>query len=343
MMFAMAVAGALATLGGLTLFAWRRQLQAPLPKGAYLLVFAVLLSGGMAWALLGLHPETRQWLADEHQYRAVAEGIASGTPDLDAASKVPAFALTRVLQRQLVRTPSAEGWYALALLFEQLQAPLLSVDAARRSVALAEGEPTPALLLVRTLMSSEDPAALTEARGYLDEVLQREPEHEGARMLLGMVARRSGDFDASIAAWESLLASHPDGEAGDALARALAETKAAAASARRFGRIAVTVSSDGVPAGGTLFVFVRRAGDSGGQPLAARRVLADGFPLTVELGPTDWLQPMPDTDVPLAAGARYGLGPAAGVDSSALRTGPEPLARQSDGVLGTALVLSQGP
>lgn len=343
MMLVMTVVAVLALLGGLTLMSWRKQSPAPLPAAAYLLVLAVLISGAVSWALLGLHPETRQWLADERQYRAIAEGIAEGRPDLAAASEVPAFALTRVLQRQLVRTPSAEGWYALALLFEQLQAPALSADAARRSVALAEGEATPALLLVRTLMSSDDPAALTEARAYLDQVLQREPQHEGARMLLGMVARRSGDFEAAIAAWESLLASHPQGEAGEALTRALAETRSAAAAAQRFGRIRVTVSSDAVPPGGTLFVFVRRAGDSVGQPLAARRVLADAFPVTVELGPADWLQAMPESDQALTAGARYGQGPAAGVDNSGLRSGPQLLERLPEGVLAAALTLSAGP
>ena len=342
MMFVITVTVALVALGGLTLLSWRRQLGAPLPAGAYGLVLAVLVTGALSWALLGLHPETRQWLADQRQYGPVAEGIATGQPDLDAASEIPAFALTRVLQSQLVRTPSAEGWYALALLFEQLQAPGLSADAARRSVALAEGEATPALLLVRTLMNSEDPAALAEARSHLDDVLARDPQHEGARMLLGMVARRSGDFDAAIAAWESLLATHPDGEAGDALRKALSETRAAAASGRLYGRIRVTVTSEDVAPGGTVFVFVRRAGETAGQPLAARRVLADRFPLTVTLGPADWLQPMPASEQALTAGARYGQGPGAGVDNSAVRTAPEALQRQQDGVLAAALVLSAG-
>ncbi|HAM76284.1 MAG TPA: cytochrome C biogenesis protein, partial [Alcanivorax sp.] len=67
------------------------------------------------------------------------------------------------------------------------------------------------------------------------------------------------------------------------------------------------------------------AGESGGQPLAARRVLAESFPIQVTLRPGDWLQAYPAELDQLRVAARYTPAPGSSVDQANLNAAPTAL------------------
>ena len=325
---------------GLLWASWRR-VSRDVPMSALGLLVVALAVGVAGWLFIGRHPHTMTWLDNYQSHRELARELIDGRPDMEALQQVPAGPMAMVLQRELQRDPSAEGWYGLALIYEQLEASEVAVEAARKAAAQAGAtEPAPRMLLARALMEEGSGESLQEARQLLEGVLEAVPSHEGAKLMLGVVAARLGDYDTAVAIWEDMLARHPQGEATDSIRLALEDARLKQAGARRYGTISVTVSAgEAVPAGGTLFVFLRRAGSSGGQPLAARRVLADRLPITVNLGPEHWLQPFPAGEADLVAGARYAATPGSAVAQAGLSAEPVPL-QGEPGELSARLSLS---
>lgn len=321
---------------------WRRQPDgAPVSAMGILAITAVV--GVAGWYSLGMHDDTPRWLSDYRVHHPLARDLIDGTPDMDALSTIPVGVMATVLQRELQREGSAEGWYALALLYEQMEAPVVAEEAARAAVAqVPDGELAPSMLLARTLLAQGDSESLQEARDVLDGVLQQMPDHEGAHLMLGVVSAQLGDYDTAIVVWEAALERHSDGEAADAIRMALDDARTKRDGVARFGSVRVTIDAEGaVVPGGTLFVFLRHEDMPMGQPLAARRVLADRLPIEVEIGPADWLQDFPDQEqVVLVAGARYAQSPGGAVADAGLIA---PVARLTGepGALKAQLTLSE--
>lgn len=298
---------------------WRheaKQQAGALAKPAMMLTVAVVVVGALLYVGLGLHQDTDRWLADWHEHREFARQVVAGEPDPELAANVPLQSLARVLQRQLHLTPSAEGWYVLALVYSELEAPLVAVTAARKAVELAGDELDPRLLLARSLIEQNGGKLDAEAGEILDAVLQQHPDHDGALTLLASAAMQARDYARALPAWQALLERHGEGEAGPLLEKMVADAQRQLQSQLYFQNISVTVDADiRMQPGGTLFVFLRRPGDVG-QPLAAVRVLADSFPMNVSVLPEHWLQDMPAPGTELEAGARYSDRAAAGIEGA---------------------------
>lgn len=298
----------------------------------------VVLGAGALYGVLGLHPDTAHWLDAWHRYRAPVQSLLTSRPD-PAAQDVPLVDVTRVMQRIATREDAAEAWYAVAMLYDELGGAPQSVQAARRAVELEPGEFGPRLLLARSLITEADGRLVPEARALLDELVAEEPEHDGAWMMIAMAAMRSGDYALAVTALDSLLSRHTEEEAAVPLRRARERAQAMQESRAWLTGLTVRVEApETVPPGGTLFVFLRRAGDEGGQPLAATRVLADGFPVQVTLEHDHWLQAPPARGTALVAGARYAPAPGSAVDQTSLEAAPRAL-EQRDGVLRATLAL----
>lgn len=284
----------------------------------------LLLLGSGLYLWRGLHADTDRWLADWYEYRDFARQVVAGEPDPERAAEIPLQSLARVLQRQLLLTPSAEGWYILSLVYSEMEAPAVAVTAARRAVEISDGALEPRLLLARSLIESDEGRLNDESTAILDAVLAEYPEHDGALTLLASAAMQSRDFARALDAWQSLLARHGDGEARPLLERMIETARTQRDAQRYFDNVSVTVNAPAeLAAGGTLFVFLRRPGDQG-QPLAAVRVLADRFPFSVTLGPADWLQQMPVANTPVLVGARYNSAGGGGVEAATLEASPVP-------------------
>jgi cytochrome c-type biogenesis protein CcmH len=280
------------------------------------LIVAVVVIATLLYMTRGLNPETGRWLADWSEHREFARQVVAGEPDPELAANVPLQSLARVLQRQLHLTPSTEGWYVLALVYSELEAPLVAVTAARSAVELGGDALEPRLLLARSLIEQNGGKLNAEAADILDEIIQRYPDHDGALTLLASAAMQGKDYARALPAWQALLRRHGEGEAAPLLEKMVAEAQRQQQSQLYYQGITVTVEAGAeVQPGGTLFVFLRRPADVG-QPLAAVRVLADSFPMTVSLLPEHWLQEMPVPGTELIAGARYSTRAGSGIEGA---------------------------
>jgi hypothetical protein len=117
------------------------------------------------------------------------------------------------------------------------------------------------------------------------------------------------------------LSRHSEGETAELLQRGLDRAREQKQREGVFANLAATVNGEGLPAGGTLFVFLRKAG-SAGQPQAAQRKVVTHFPITVSLTAANWLQGYPDEQADLVIGARYTPAPGASVDQAAITAVP---------------------
>lgn len=332
MMLALMVAGAVVVMTVLLALAWRREgrrhggVPARLP--ALVVALLVSLAGAGFYLWLGHDEATGEWLADQQRLAPVAREIINGRSPTQLSEDIRIGPLARVLQRELARRPdSATGWYALGELYEQMEAPQMTVQAARKGLEVASDAQRTDLemLLARGLVGAARGQLVPEAEERLRGILEKHPTHDGAWTVLAMAASQSGRHELAIEAFESLLSRHGDGRIGDMLRRGLEQARAADRRQGELDELTVTVNApEGMEPGGTLFVFLRRP-DGTGQPLAARRLLAREFPLNVTLRPEDWLQPFPGDDAALMAGARYSPAPGGGVEQAGSRAEPVPV------------------
>lgn len=298
--------------------------------------FAVAVAVTCYW-FFGRHPNTSEWLQEYDANRDLVRGMIHGEAD-PALDQLPTATLTRVLQRELAMEPSAQGWYGLSLLYSDMQAPMVAITAARKAVQMAPQEDTPKLLLARSLIAQNQGALEPEARNLIEGVLSRQPEHDGAWMMLAMAAMSSSDYDVAIRAFDNLLTRHGDGDAAAQLRKAKAEALEQQQNQSWLSNLTVEVQAgEGISPGGTLFVFLRRPGEQG-QPLAAVRTLADHFPMSVTVRQNNWLQQPPEPGTTLVAGARYAQAPGQGVDQAAVTAENQPLSGK-DGALRAVLQL----
>mgnify|MGYP003117530050 FL=1 len=321
----------LLALGVLLWLLWQREARkaGKVMRGAIGIPLIMLVLAAAGYGLVGYNEHTSDWLNDQQEYRSVARAIIAGESPERAASEVPVGALVRVLQAELVKNPSAMGWYALGSLFDQLGAPEQSEEAARKAVAMSPEEPAMHLLLARALIQKAGGKLTDPALAELRWVLDREPTHDGAWMMLAMSADRAGRYDLAEQGWQALLSRHSNGETGDLLRRGLENAREQKARQEKFAGIEAVVAAQDLPAGGTVFVYLREAGSSG-QPLAARRQVVPHFPATVSLSAQDWLQRYPDDGAELVIGARYTPAPGGAVDQAAIMAPVKPLELPQD-------------
>lgn len=305
---------------------WRETRQAGAavsPSGLALPLLVVALAG-LGYVTLGLDPDTRAWLADQREYAEIAERVIHGEVPGEQDQNISAAGLARVLQARLARKPSAEGWYTLGLLYDQLGAPAQVQEAAGRALALTPDNTAARLLLARGLIEQAQGRLTDEAQAQIQTVLNANPNHDGAWMLQAMAAGQAHRYQLAADSWRALLARHSEGEAGDLIRQGLARAEQQMASAARFDDLSVKVEAPALPAGGTLFVFLQREG-AGGQPLAARRVLVDAFPTTVTVRREDWLQAYPQDAATVRVAARYTPSPGSNVAQAGLRSASQPI------------------
>ncbi|HCD74723.1 MAG TPA: cytochrome C biogenesis protein, partial [Alcanivorax sp.] len=245
---------------------WRRESRAagaPLSITGLAIPLLVVAVAGLGYLTIGLDRNTLDWLADQRRYDPVAERVIAGEAPGEQDQDISAAALTRVLQSRLVREPSLTGWYTLGLLYDQLGAPAQAQEAARRALEMDPDDHAARLLLARGLIAQADGRLTDEAQAEIARVLADNPRHDGALMLQAMAANEARRFDLAARSWRALLARHGDGEAGDLIRRGLAQAEQQRERSEQLQGLTVTVQADDVPEGGTLFVFLRRAGESG--------------------------------------------------------------------------------
>jgi cytochrome c-type biogenesis protein CcmH len=239
-------------------------------------------------------------------YRLLGTPAAIEMPATMPEAAMPASLddAVKQLEAELKRNPNEpEGWRLLGRSYLSMERYAEARTAFETALKLA---PDDANLLVENaqarLYASPDKQLDAQAVGLLQRALSIEPQHQRARWFLGVSQRQQGQPAEAARTWEPLLA-QVDGGTATTLRTQINQARAeagleplpepAAPPAMANGKALLRVSVDIAPelkarlsGGETLFVFARQAGGPP-MPVAAKRVPATSFPITLELGDGD--------------------------------------------------------
>lgn len=246
-------------------------------------------------------------------YRFVGTPAAIDMPPPQASAEMPQDLATAVKQLEdaLARNPNeVDGWRLLGRTYLSMERYADAQTAFAKALKLA---PDDADVLVENAQARLYADARKQLDGegvaLLERALAINPQHQRARWFLGVAQRQQGKPADAAKTWEPLLAgvdgntavtlraqiNEARAEAGlPALAAAPAANPAADtgdASALLHARVEIApelIAKVGDQA--TLFVFARQRGGPP-MPVAAKRLPATGFPISVSLSDAD--SPMP--------------------------------------------------
>jgi cytochrome c-type biogenesis protein CcmH len=207
------------------------------------------------------------------------------------------------LQAELQRNPNQpEGWRLLARAQAAQGRVQEARDAYTQAVKLAPDEPD-------LLAEAAEARALADPNRRFDDAavallrhaLEKQPMHQRARWFLGIAQRQAKQPAEAAKTWEPLLGVVEAGTAESLRAQinaaraeaGMAPLPPAAAQAPSLLRVTVALAPElqaRLGATDVLFVIARQP-NGPPMPIAAKRVPATGFPVTVELGDGD--SPMP--------------------------------------------------
>ncbi|WP_340676452.1 c-type cytochrome biogenesis protein CcmI [Paraperlucidibaca sp.] len=266
--------------------------------------------GGLALALLLIVPvaSVALWLGvflspglakDTHNAERLAPTIDKLLAGQDMAEQSPDASLPdfmRALQRRVQADPhNGEGWLTLGLGFMQAREFGPAKEALARAVELSPSDIQVAMTYVQASIMSQQGAMDSLAANLLNGILQREPDHQGALLMLGMGSLRAGDNATALAVLtklRALRAAMPAAEADSAadqrIAGLIAEAGSAGevtAAADTLYRIEVTLAPEvarAIPADATLFIFAREPAGMP-MPIAAVGQPVAQFPMSIAL------------------------------------------------------------
>jgi cytochrome c-type biogenesis protein CcmH len=187
----------------------------------------------------------------------------------------------------------------LGITYIQLQHLRGALEALGRAYELNSQSPELRMAYARAMILTRDPNLSQSGARLLRGVLETNPHHQGALMLLGFSAFNGRNYGEAIEIWRRLLAMRdPDGEGARLLRNSIAraeELQSEQASAEppatepAAQTPSITVTVDLAPElreqfspRDTLFVFAKAASGPP-MPLAAVRQPAEGFPVRVVL------------------------------------------------------------
>ncbi len=276
---------ALAVLVGVLLPLWRQSRRGAVALGAVLVA--------MTFAL----------------YRMI--GTPAGLEQATASTPATLDEALQRLEAELERNPNAaEGWLLLARSYARQERYPEARDAMTRLLQLEQENPD-LLVEAAQVRAMADPEKLMddEAVALLQKALSIAPNHQRAHWYLGIAQRQRGQHAEAAATWEAILP-QVDERTAAALHEQINQARTAAglplltetpvaeqaapvAAANTL--LTVNVELDpalqaGLAAGDTLFVFARQL-EGPPMPVAAKRLPASGFPLSVQLSDDD--SPMP--------------------------------------------------
>lgn len=282
-----------------------QQSQHKLSKGViWALFLTVLVLVAIAYRGFAYQPKLWHWWQVQTQTEPLIDDLFANkqiAPERLAQQNLPDFA--RVLQKKLQSNPNnIDGWYMLGIAY--LQGEL--ADSA--SIAFANAnrlDPTRddiALSYAQTLIFSQQGRLNPKSRELLMQVLNKHPDHEGALLLMGMGAFRSGDYAGALAFLPHLKQVHL-ARTGESKAKAIEEIDKAIAIAQHGGQD-VTVPKTGIQvtvklskelqrklsANDVLFVFAK-ALNGPPMPLAVVKQAVGRFPIVVELNDQQSMMP----------------------------------------------------
>ncbi len=262
-----------------------------------------LLGAGAYWTFMPHNQIWRWWQVQTETEPLINDLFANKQIEPERLAKQNLADFARVMQKKLQTNPNnVDGWYMLAMAYIQGELPDLALTALANANRLDPTRDDIALTYAQTLVFTQQGQLSTKSRELLMQVLNKHPEHEGALLLMGMGAFRSGDYASALVFLPKLKQVHKQ-RTGESQSQALTEIDQAIAIAQQGGEklaenetgIEVTVKlakelQSRLQPNDTLFVFARALNGSP-IPLAVVRQPVGRFPLVVAL--TDKQSMMP--------------------------------------------------
>lgn len=280
--------------------------DARLSVAAMVLGVAALGLAILFYSAVVFSPEVPNWWKVRASAGPAAEQLMEGKLPSESDNKAHSLQeIIQGMQYQLQRNPQQpEGWFTLGVAYAQAEILPPALVAFERAWRLKPEETRYALTLAQARLFSNQGRLDDFSRGLLSGVVTREPAHEGALLLLGLGAWRSGDAATAVPVLEQLLNVRQQRAANDpspamqevvrALADARAQLRSGPASAVS-ARLVVNVQADKSVAGtfspdDVVYVFAR-ALQGPPMPLAVARRKASELPLTIELDDAQSMTP----------------------------------------------------
>lgn len=250
-------------------------------------------------------PEVSLWWQVQKTVGPAAQRLLEGKLPTESENKAHTLQeIIQGMQYQLQQNPDQpEGWFTLGVAYAQAELLQPAMMAFERAWRLKPEETRYALTFAQARVFSNQGQLDDVSRNLLKSVVQREPAHEGALLLLGLGAWRSGDHALAVPVLEQLIKVRQQHVANDVspamkeVARALADARAQlqAGPATKAAGLTVTVQVDKGVAGqfgpdDVVYVFAR-ALKGPPMPLAVVRRAARELPVTVELDDASSMMP----------------------------------------------------
>lgn len=254
--------------------------------------------------------DTEDWIIVKVRFADIVSQAISQPDDLpeEVYQDLPNF--TRVLQARVLREGmrDANSLFLLGMSLLQMRLAEQAHEFLRRAYHLQPERQDIMTAYAQALMTLNNNNLTAESGRLLHAVLQRNPGHQGALMLLGLGAFNNGDYEIAIKAWEPLLASLDASSQGAALidqrlneARQLlnsaadksAQANATAPAAQASITVTVDLTSElraRLQPEDTLFIFAKAASGPP-MPLAAVRQAIKDFPIQVVLDDSKAMMP----------------------------------------------------
>jgi cytochrome c-type biogenesis protein CcmH len=282
-----------------------QQVQNKLSKGViWALFLTVLILGAIGYRSLAFQPKLWHWWQVQTQTEPLIDDLFANkqiAPERLAQQNLPDFA--RVLQKKLQSNPNnIEGWYMLGMAYLQGELADSAITAFANANRLDPARDDIALSYAQTLIFSQQGHLNPKSRELLMQVLNKHPDHEGALLLMGMGAFRSGDYAGALAFLPRLKQVHL-ARTGGSQAKAIEEIDKAIAIAQQGGQdtaasktgIQVTVKLSKelqrkLSANDVLFVFAK-ALNGPPMPLAVVKQPVGRFPIVIELNDQQSMMP----------------------------------------------------
>lgn len=281
--------------------------EAAKPMGRFTAVGLFLIVpflAAIAYAVLAHKPVLWHWWQVQHQTGPIVDKLFVGMqPTTEELEKQNLADFARVMQLRLQDKPNnPDGWYMLGMAFLQGELVDQAAIALGHANRLDPQRDDIALAYAQTLVFSQRGQLSPLSRELLMQVLNKNPQHEGALLLMGMGAYRSGDYASALVFLPKLREVHI-ARTGDSQSTAIKEVDQAIALAKQGGekvvaagggiRVTVTVTKEligKIQPTDTIFIFAR-ALNGPPMPLAVVRQAVGSFPLTVELNDTQSMIP----------------------------------------------------
>jgi len=275
-------------------------------RGLFLLIVVILPLGALAFYYFEQYNPALSdlWQMSRTMAPVVDDVIAGRQPPADAPQDMPDF--VHALQLYLQSQPNdARAWFLLGIGYMQVNMGGQALQALERAWRLDPDRSDVELAYAQALIFANEGKLIDQSRQLLQAVLAKNPQDEGALILLGVGAYRAGDFATAISALELWQSSHsqqgaPGSDATQEIDKILTDARAQLAAGPRSNvsvaaGVTVKVSVDPalqakIQPGDTVFVYAK-AENGPPMPLAVVRKGAAELPFTVELNDSQSMLP----------------------------------------------------